>query len=137
MLAGVVLVLGTLRIRAAEFATSRRSAHRVIVKVPVTIEGVAGELLDVSMGGAAVQVQADALPEAGRVHLALPGAAPIALDIVRVWSTSREGRTASLRVRDGDWSAYRGLALWLFHTPDDVLPGFPPGVPAVATRESA
>lgn len=137
VLAGVVLVLGTLRIRAAEFATSRRGAHRVTVKVPVTIDGVAGELLDISMGGAAVQVEADALPEAGRVHLALPGAAPIALDIVRVWSTSREGRTESLRVRDGDWSAYRGLALWLFHTPDDVLPGFPPGVPAVATRVSA
>lgn len=137
VLAGVVLVLGTLRIRAAEFATSRRSAHRVTVNLPVTLEGVPGELLDISMGGAAVRVGADALPEAGRVHLALPGAEPIALDIVRVWSTSRDCRMASLRVRDGDWAAYRGLALWLFHTPDNALPGFPAGVPAIATRESA
>ncbi|BAS13944.1 hypothetical protein AHiyo8_22470 [Arthrobacter sp. Hiyo8] len=137
VLAGVVLVLGTLRIRAAEFATSRRSAHRVTVKVPVTVSGVPGQLLDISMGGAAVRVGADALPESGRVLLELPGDARIPLDIVRVWSSSKGEYTASLRVRDRDWEAYRRLSLWLFHTPDNALPGFPPGVPAVATRESA
>ncbi|MCX2749788.1 glycosyltransferase [Arthrobacter sp. MI7-26] len=137
VLAGVVLVLGTLRIRAAEFATSRRNAHRATINVPIVVEGVPGELLDISMGGAAVRVEADALPDAGRVHLVLPGAKPIALDIVRVWSTARQGRTASLQVREGDWNAYRSLALWLFHTPDNALPGFPAGVPAIAARESA
>ncbi|WP_162943806.1 hypothetical protein [Arthrobacter celericrescens] len=61
VLSGVVLVLGTLRIRVAEFATSRRSAHRV----PVTVAGVPGRLLVISMGGAAVQVEAARSPTPG------------------------------------------------------------------------
>ncbi|GAB3561056.1 hypothetical protein GCM10027405_12110 [Arthrobacter alkaliphilus] len=137
VLAGIVLVLGTLRIRAAEFATSRRSAHRVPLSVPVTVAGTPGQLVDVSMGGAAVRMNADALPESGKVLLALPKSEPIPLDIVRVWTSAKSEQTASLRVRDGDWGAYRQLALWLFHTPDGVVPGFPPGVPVVATREAS
>lgn len=137
LLAGVVLVLGTLRIRAAEFATSRRSAHRTAIAVPVTVAGIPGQLVDISMGGAAVTLASESLPKEGSVLLELPGAEPLPLEIVRVWLASGEVPTASLRVRDGDWEAYRTLSLWLFHTPPNVLPGFPPGVPAIASRESS
>ncbi|NYD78803.1 PilZ domain-containing protein [Arthrobacter cupressi] len=141
VLAGVVLVLGTLRIRAAEFATSRRSAHRVRLDVPVTLTGVSGRLLDISMGGAAVQVEADALPDAGAVSLALPGTDPVPLDIVRVWKSSKTTYTASLRVRDNNWNAYRRLALWLFHTPampfPDTPQAFPPSQPGRRAKAAA
>ncbi|UVJ40432.1 glycosyltransferase family 2 protein [Arthrobacter sp. CJ23] len=136
LLAGVVLVLGTLRIRAAEFATSRRSAHRVAIAVPVTVDGVPGQLVDISMGGAAVTLASGSLPDTGSVLLELPGVEPLPLDIVRMRPAPGGVRNASLRVRDGDWEAYRSLSLWLFHTPPNVLPGFPPGVPAIASRES-
>ena len=49
-LAALVLVSGTRRIRAAEYATSRRNAHRVAVHAPIYIDGVAGELVDISVG---------------------------------------------------------------------------------------
>lgn len=28
---------------------------------------------------------------------------------------------------------YRALSLWIFHTPGNAIPGFPPGVPAAAS----
>ena len=51
-MAGGVLAAGTVRISAVEFATSRRNAHRVAVNAPVSVAGVSGELLDISVGGA-------------------------------------------------------------------------------------
>lgn len=79
VLAGAVLVLGTRRIRAAEFATSRRNAYRMEVAAPVEAEGAGGELLDISVGGAAVRFPRGTLPASGLVTLRLPEAAPVRL----------------------------------------------------------
>ena len=137
VLAGVVLVLGTRRIRASEYATSRRNAHRIAVKAPVIIGGIQGELLDISMGGAAVSFAPGVLREGDRVQLALPGAKPLALDVMRVWDGYAGSETASLRAADGDWATYRALSLWIFHTPNNAIPGFPDGVPAAASLRFA
>ncbi|HEX9225046.1 MAG TPA: glycosyltransferase [Arthrobacter sp.] len=137
LLAGVVLVLGTRRIRASEYATSRRNGHRIALKAPVTIDGFEGQLLDISLGGAAVSFAQGVLQEGQRVRLALPGANPVALDVVRVWVGADSTETSSLRAADGDWNAYRALTLWIFHTPDHAVPGFPPGVPAAASLRVA
>lgn len=133
VLAGVVLVLGTRRIRAAEFATSRRNGHRVEVTAPVESDGVAGELLDISVGGAAVRFPHGTLPPSGQVTLRLPMSAPVQLDVIRVIEQQDGSQTASLKAADDDWAAYRALSLWIFHTPAGALPDFPAGVPAAAS----
>ena len=133
VLAGVVLVLGTRRIRAAEFATSRRNAYRFEVDAPVESDGVRGELLDVSVGGAAVRFPQGTLPPSGFVPLRLPGAAPVRLEVIRVTDETDGSQVASLRAADGDWDAYRVLSMWIFHTPAGALPDFPAGVPAAAS----
>ncbi|WP_162943641.1 glycosyltransferase family 2 protein [Arthrobacter celericrescens] len=135
--AGLVLLLGALRIRANEYATSRRDAHRINVHVPVTLAGCKGELLDISMGGAAVRVRSGELPESGPVQLILPGAAPLTLHIVREWTTAGGSRTVSLRDLRGEWATYRAISLWLFHTPRGAVPGLPSGVPVVALRSAS
>jgi cellulose synthase (UDP-forming) len=140
LMAGGVLITGTLRIRAAEFATSRRNAHRVAISAPVTVDGVGGELVDISVGGAGVRLPAGVVPTLGLVELALPGAAPIKLQLVRVSTVSEtddEHEFASLRVDDGDWAAYAALSLWMFHTPNGTVPGLPRGVPVVGCRRTA
>ena len=133
VLAGAVLVLGTARIRAAEFATSRRNAYRVEVTAPVETEGVRGELLDISVGGAAVRFPHGTLPASGLVRLRLPESTPVPLRVIRTTEQPDGSQVASLRAADGDWAAYRALSLWIFHTPAGALPEFPPGVPAAAS----
>lgn len=133
VLAGVVLVLGTRRIRAAEFATSRRNAHRIEVSAPVEAEGTGGELLDISVGGAAVRFPHGTLPASGPVMLRLPAAAPVRLQVIRTTGQPDGTEIASLRAADDDWATYRALSLWIFHTPAGALPDFPPGVPAAAS----
>ena len=133
VLAGAVLVLGTARIRAAEFATSRRNAYRVEVTAPVETEGVRGELLDISVGGAAVRFPHGTLPASGLVRLGLPESTPVPLRVIRTTEQPDGSQVASLRAADGDWEAYRALSLWIFHTPAGALPEFPPGVPAAAS----
>ena len=133
VLAGVVLVLGTRRIRAAEFATSRRNAYRMEVAAPVEAEGAAGELLDISVGGAAVRFPRGTLPASGTVTLRLPAAAPVQLQVIRTTEQPDGTEIASLRAADDDWATYRALSLWIFHTPAGALPDFPPGVPAAAS----
>jgi cellulose synthase (UDP-forming) len=141
-MAGGVLVAGTLRIRAVEYATSRRNAHRVAVNAPVTVDGVPGELLDVSVGGAGVRLPAGVVPTSGLVEFVLPGAMPIKLEIARI-STGRRADAdsshefVSLRVSDRDWGAYAALSAWMFHTPDGAVPGLPVGVPVVGCRSTA
>ncbi|WP_426300290.1 glycosyltransferase [Arthrobacter sp. R-11] len=132
--AGMVLLLGALRIRASEYATSRRDAYRFSVQVPVTVGGCRGELVDISMGGAAVRVLSGELPESGPVQLILPGAAPLTLHIVRAWSTPDGSLMVSLRDLRGEWAIYSAMALWLFHTPPGAVPGLPDGVPVAALR---
>src|SRR5207253_5999798 len=81
-LAGLVLVAGTARIRAAEYATSRRNAHRIPLQTPVTVDHVAGQLVDISIGGAAVTFPTGTLPSDGLVQFQLPGAAPLKMEMV-------------------------------------------------------
>jgi len=133
VLAGAVLVLGTRRIRAAEFATSRRNAYRIEVAAPVEAEGVRGELLDISVGGAAVRFPHGTLPASGEVMLRLPGAAPVRLQVIRATEQPDGTQIASLRASTDDWAVHRALSLWIFHTPAGALPDFPPGVPAAAS----
>lgn len=51
----VMLVAAVSRIRSERFSTDRRSAVRLRVGAPVSIDGEAGDLLDVSIGGALVR----------------------------------------------------------------------------------
>jgi cellulose synthase (UDP-forming) len=135
-LAAFVLASGARRIRAAEFATSRRNAHRVKIAAPVEIDGVPGELVDVSTGGAAVRLPKGTAPSTGLVELSLAGANPpvkVALaPLTRRSAESAEYDYVSLQVLTGDWAAQKALSLWIFHTPDGAVPGLPAGVPVVA-----
>lgn len=134
VLAGVVLLMGIRRIQGVQYATSRRNAYRVGVRAPITLNGVNGELVDISLGGVAVSVPTGALPAASEIELILPGQdEPIVLEAVRVRNEGA-AEIASFRVRFGDWAAYRTIALWLFHTPAGVIEGLPDEVPAVAMR---
>ncbi|WP_454856471.1 EAL domain-containing protein [Promicromonospora soli] len=56
LLAEVGLVYGAVRVMAPAYASSRRNAHRVAVRAEVLIDGADGELVDLSVGGAAVRV---------------------------------------------------------------------------------
>ena len=105
------------------------------MQAAVTIGDVEGELVDISAGGAAVRVPKGTLPASGEVEVALPGAAPVVLQTVRIVSApGASSDVVSLRIRYGDWTAYRSLSLWLFHTPAGVVSGLPAGAPAVAAE---
>ena len=135
-LAAVVLLFGTARIRAAEYSTSRRNGYRVALQAAVTIDGVAGELLDISVGGAAVRFPAGSLPNLGLVDFGLPGTNAIKMTMIRTPIQSSEYEVASLKAVSGDWAAIRTMSLWLFHTPLGAVPALPPGVPAIASTTS-
>ncbi len=129
-----VLFHAILRIRAEQYATSRRTAHRFEVPTPVQVDGVGATLLDVSVGGAAVRVPGSSAP-AGHVVLGLPGANAVSLEVATVSEPTGAGfRTLTLRAREGDWQALRELSLWLFHTPEGAVPGLPAGMPVVAVQ---
>jgi cellulose synthase (UDP-forming) len=135
LLAGVGLVLGVMRVMSPAYATSRRNAHRVAVRADVSLDGVAGELVDISVGGAAVGFPPGRHPVEGQVELELPGAAPVRM-ITTGTKPADQAEVVSMRIEDGDWDSYRTLSMWLFHTPAGVLRGAPPGVPAVAVKRS-
>ena len=65
VLAGIVLVLAIRRIQSPDFATSRRNAHRVPLSVAVNVNGIDGELTDISVGGAAARFPQGALSGVG------------------------------------------------------------------------
>jgi cellulose synthase (UDP-forming) len=131
-LAALVLVIGTARIRAAEYATSRRNAHRIPLRTGITINGTPGELVDISVGGAAVRFPAGTLPDLGLVELELPGAGAIKMSMIRMPAHSGSNEFASLRAVEGDWAAIHTMSQWLFHTPTGAVPALPQGVPAIA-----
>ena len=134
---GVVLLSGARRIRAAEFATSRRNAYRVPLDTAVDVDGVGGQLVDVSVGGAAVRFPHGCLPEMGLVELQLPGAPMMKAELVRIHRHDAAFDVASIRAPSGDWESYRTLSLWMFHTPAGAVSTLPPGVPVVACARSA
>lgn len=133
LLAGVGLLLGVVRVMSPAYATSRRNAHRIAVRAPVSLGDLEGELVDISVGGAAVRFPIGSPPITDDVQLTLPGAAPVRMSVIRtVTDAFQHADVVSLRVADGDWDGLRTLSLWLFDTPKGVLEGLPPGVPAVA-----
>lgn len=134
LIAAATVTAGVRRIRAAEFASSRRNAHRFAVSTTVDLDGVPVDLVDISVGGVRLQVPARALPTDGTAILTLPGATPVELITVRSLPADEpDSWLLSLRARPGDWAAMRSLSLWLFHTPDGVLPSLPAHVPAAAS----
>jgi cellulose synthase (UDP-forming) len=136
LLAGIGLVYGAIRVMAPAYATSRRDAHRVAVRAKVLLDGADGELVDISVGGAAVRFPGDSAPTAPEVELLLPGAAPVRLTVVRTRSLPSSGDViVSMKVPRGDWRAFHAISMWLFHTPPGAIDGIPPGVPAVAATQ--
>ena len=136
-LAGLILFFGTQRIRSVSFATSRRNAYRVTLKTSVEIDDVRGELVDISVGGAAVRFPLGTLPSTGLVQFHLPGVQPIKMEMLRLSDQHDDFDRASLRALDTDWTAFREMSLWLFHTPANAVAGLLPGVPVIATLSSA
>lgn len=135
LLAGVGLVLGVVRVMSPAYATSRRNAHRIAVRADVLLDGIVGELVDISVGGAAVGFPPGHRPAEGPVELKLPGADPVWM-ITTGTKPADQADIVSMRIADGDWESFRALSMWLFHTPAGVLRGVPRGVPAVAVTRS-
>jgi cellulose synthase (UDP-forming) len=134
-IADIVLILGTRRITDTDYSTSRRNAHRTAVTAAVTMDGVDGELVDISVGGVAVRFPAGTAPTAGQVELQLPGADPVVMSVVRIAQDTAGHDVVSCRLLADDWEGYRAMSLWLFHTPSGVVSGMPTGVPAVAATK--
>jgi cellulose synthase (UDP-forming) len=138
LVAATTVGLGVRRIRAAEFASSRRNAHRFAVRANVTIDGCTTQLVDASVGGVCVRLPRHEVAGAGLVELGLPGALPVKLAMVRTkLSDDPADQLVSLQVLPGDWAAMRTLSLWLFHTPRGAVRGLPAGVPAAASTKPA
>jgi cellulose synthase (UDP-forming) len=135
ILAAFVLLTGVFRIRHADFATSRRNAHRVRLHTMVEVDGVAGELVDISTGGVAVRMPRGSAASFGLAELRLPGAPAMKGVTAPLLGHNRASAThdfISVKVVSGDWASHHTLSLWMFHTPDGAVPGLQPGVPAVA-----
>ena len=126
-----VLAHAMVRIRAEQYSTSRRVAHRFEVPLDVCLDGRPARLVDVSVRGAAVRMPAGKRPPEGDVHLELPGAPAVRLRVRAV-----AGDLVKLSSVEGDWVALRDLSLWLFHTPHGAVPALPAGVPVVAVQAS-
>jgi cellulose synthase (UDP-forming) len=131
-LAGVVLLLGLRRIRAAQYATSRRNAHRFLFAVPVRLDGMTCELVDISTGGAALRLPTGAPHPVGLATLELPGVEPLKMEEVFVFHGMRDPDLVTLRIAERDWDSYAKVSTWLFQTPAGAVPGLPAGVPVVA-----
>jgi cellulose synthase (UDP-forming) len=138
LIAATTVGLGARRIRAAEFASSRRNAHRFTVRAKVMVDGFPTDLVDVSVGGISVRLPVNQGPGPGLVQVSLPGAEPMKLALVRAAEIGEpDSRLVSLRVPPGDWATMRTLSLWLFHTPSGVVTNLPHGVPAAASAVPA
>jgi len=138
LIAATTVGLGMRRIRAAEFASSRRNAHRFAVPADVTVDGYPTDLVDVSVGGVCVRLPMDVVPGQGMVELGLPGAPTVKLSLTGSKLGTEPGtQLVSLRVVPGDWAAMRTLSLWLFHTPSGAVRDLPDGVPAAASTVPA
>ncbi|QNN54176.1 PilZ domain-containing protein [Nocardioides mesophilus] len=124
-----VLVHATARIRAEQYATSRRAAHRFTLPVDCRVAGLPARLVDVSVNGAAVRLEPGASLPSGEVTVELPGAVPLTMRV-----TGHGAGVLKLATRERDWATLRAISLWLFHTPSGCVPGLPAGVPVVAVQ---
>ncbi|CAN5314438.1 glycosyltransferase [soil metagenome] len=134
VIAVAVLTHAIVRIRAEQYATSRRAAHRFAVPLPIRINGMPAHLVDVSVRGAAVRMDGGAsLPDRDLV-VELPGAEPMRMRPARTNWSGTGSDIVKLSTVDGDWATLRDLSLWLFHTPAGAVPALPAGVPVVAVQ---
>jgi cellulose synthase (UDP-forming) len=130
VIAEVGLLCALRRIRARRYANTRRDAPRMPFATDVFVDGVPGRLIDVSVGGAAVMLAPGRPMSTGLVDLELPGASPVKMEALTM--PRGDNNLVALRILDDDWESRRALSLWLFHTPSDVIPELPPGVPIAA-----
>lgn len=131
LVAVLVLVHAVVRIRAEQFATSRRSAHRFELDLGVHVDGRQARLVDLSVSGVAVRM--DETPAAGSsVRLRLPGAAALPMRVTT--PPGKPSGLVTLSVSPGDWASLAALSLWLFHTPAGAVPGLPPEIPVAAVK---
>ncbi len=142
LVAATTVALGMRRIRAAEYASSRRNGHRFAVQASLLVDGRVTDLVDISVGGLSVRVpdgvDLDSGPHHGLVEVELPYTDPVKLLAIRtVIDPSTGDRLASLRVQPGDWAGMRTLSLWMFHTPAGAVSNLPDGIPAVASTVPA
>ena len=124
----VVLAHAVRRIRAERYATTRRSAHRFPTGGEVRVDGVVGDLVDVSVNGAAVRFAPGDGVLPGPAEVTLPGAGSMHMMV----SSPSGDDLVKLSLPAGDWAALRTMSLWLFHTPAGAVDGLPDGVPVVA-----
>lgn len=136
VLVGLALLAGIRRIRALQYATSRRAAHRVGLDAIVRVDGVEARLADISVGGAAVRFREGTIPDNGHVEIELPGMTPFKMEMVAKRDRGTGSLVGALRVTPHDWSALATMSLWLFHTPVRAT-DLPDGVPAVASTRFA
>ena len=87
------------------------------ITAAVTMDGVDGRLIDISVGGVAVAFPAGTAPSTGQVELQLPEAEPVTMSVVRIAQDSSGQDVVSCRLLADDWEGYRAMSLWLFHTP--------------------
>jgi len=136
-LSAAVLTMGVRRIRAEEFATSRRMAYRAPVAVAAVLttdalsEPGRTRMTDVdvdnlSVTGAALRCSYPLI--AGETaELTLPGADPVAVTVLA--SRDHDGHhLITVRTDSADLDALRTISLWMFHTP--AAAGL--GAPAIA-----
>lgn len=100
----------------------------------VSVNGVAAELVNISVGGAALRFPSGTMPAAEIVELELPMAEPIRMVMTRMSQLADDFEFASLRCLGSDWRALETLSLWMFHTPYDAVPSLPAGTPVMAAR---
>jgi cellulose synthase (UDP-forming) len=101
-----------LRIRNPRFSSERREGHRFAVTFPATLDGLPGRLVDVSLGGAQVEVPGDGpgLPVGADTLLAMwvpDRDEPI---IMQVTVRSRQGDRHRVQFLDRDWRALAALS---------------------------
>ncbi|MGI8899762.1 MAG: glycosyltransferase [Nocardioides sp.] len=131
----LVLSHAVMRIRAEQYATSRRAAHRFAVPIGVRVDGRPAHLVDVSVSGAAVRMDDGGRLPAGDLVVELPGAAPLRMQTTLTSaSTTGVDDIVKLSTVDGDWATLRDLSLWLFHTPEGAVAALPAGIPVVAVQ---
>jgi cellulose synthase (UDP-forming) len=98
------------RIRSLRFGSERREGHRFPVSFPVTVDGLPGRMVDVSLGGAQVSVPGPSLPLGTETLLAMwvpDRSEPI---IFEVTVRARQGDRHRLEFRVRDWRALAALS---------------------------
>ncbi|MGY1631546.1 glycosyltransferase [Geodermatophilus sp. SYSU D01186] len=98
------------RIRSSRFGTERREGHRFPIAFPATLDGLPGQMVDVSLGGAQVRVPGEPLAVGTETLLAMwvPDRQEPIIFEVTVRSVQEDRHRLQFRVRD--WRALAALS---------------------------